>query len=129
MDISTEVGRLGPQPPDPAVMERQMQAIVDEVRQRGRVRAKFRLNSYTTEMHFRSKGARPTDGSPWPTEQVEKRTLNFTPVYAGADAPEEDRQFWDATPSGSIQLGVVNQEAWKHFELGKSYYLDFSPAE
>ena len=58
---------------------------------------------------------------------IEKRTLNFTPVYGAGS--EENKAFWDATPTGSLQLGVVNQDAWKQFELGKSYYLDFTPAE
>ena len=84
------------------------------------VRAKFRLNSYTTEMYDR-----------WVDNKnvglVEKRTLNFTPVYGAGS--EENKAFWDATPTGSLQLGVVNQDAWKQFELGKSYYLDFTPAE
>ena len=83
------------------------------------VRAKFRLNSYTTELYDMWKENKSIG-------KVEKRTLNFTPVYGtGSD---ENKAFWDATPSGSLQLGVVNPEAWKEFELGKEYYLDFMPA-
>lgn len=92
------------------------------------VRAKFKLNSFTTELHQRP--GKKEDGSPdWQNPvPVEKRTLNFTPVYS--DKPNsENKQFWDATPSGSLQLGVVNPEAWEMFELNKEYYLDFSPAE
>ena len=94
------------------------------------VRAKFRFNSYTTEMHNayphkKEDGVTPDYTKP---ELVEKRTLNFTPVYS--DKPgTENKTFWDASPSGSLQLGVVNQEAWKHFVLNKEYYLDFTPAE
>lgn len=90
------------------------------------VRAKFKLNSYTTEMGTKyPKNA--AGGVDWSAkgEPVEKRTLNFTPVSSGSP---ENTPFWDATPSGSLQLGVVNQEAWKEFELGKEYYLDFTPA-
>lgn len=76
------------------------------------VRAKFQLNSYTTEKNY--------DGK-------EKRTLNFTPVTN--DKTPENKTFWQYTPSGSLQLGTVNEEAWKQFELGKEYYLDFTPAE
>ena len=85
------------------------------------IRAKFRLNSYTTEMS-------PSwpDGYDKPSVEVEKRTLNFTPVY-GKDS-EENKAFWGATPTGSLQLGVVNQKAWAFFELGKEYYLDFTRA-
>ena len=83
------------------------------------VRAKFRLNSYTTELSDKWVDNKSVG-------KVERRTLNFTPVY-GADS-EENKAFWDATPTGSLQLGVVNQEAWKQFDLGKEYYLDFTPA-
>jgi len=92
-----------------------------------KVRAKFRLNSFTTELHnqypHQTEEGQPDYSKP---VSVEKRTLNFTPVTSGDD---EDKMFWDATPSGSLQLGVVNQEAWKHFELGKLYYLDFTLAD
>ena len=83
------------------------------------VRAKFKLNSYTTEMVGNWEDGKLVG-------QVEKRTLNFTPVYSSGS--EENKAFWNATPTGSLQLGVVNQEAWKNFELGKEYYLDFTPA-
>lgn len=83
------------------------------------VRAKFRLNSYTTEMYDKW-------GDGKSVGKVEKRTLNFTPVYGtGSD---ENKAFWDATPTGSLQLGVVNPEAWQQFVLGECYYLDFTPA-
>ena len=84
------------------------------------VRAKFRLNSYTTEMYDKWVDNKSV-------EKVEKRTLNFTPVYGTGS--EENKAFWDATPTGSLQLGVVNQDAWKQFELGKDYYLDLTLAE
>ena len=84
------------------------------------VRAKFRLNSYTTELYDKWDGNKSVG-------LLEKRTLNFTPVYGTGG--EENKAFWDATPTGSLQLGVVNQAAWKQFELGKTYYLDFTPAD
>lgn len=92
------------------------------------VRSKFRLNSFTTELH-QTYPNKKADGSADYSrpEPVEKRTLNFTPVYSD-QADSENKAFWDATPSGSLQLGVVNPEAWKKFELGKEYYLDFTPA-
>ena len=73
------------------------------------VRAKFRLNSYSTSMQ----GGK------------EMRTLNFTPVSSGS---EENKKFWEWTPSGSLQLGTVNPTAWEQFQLEKDYYLDFTPA-
>ena len=84
------------------------------------VRAKFRLNSYTTELYDKWVDNKSVG-------KVEKRTLNFTPVYGSGS--KENGAFWDATPTGSLQLGIVNQDAWEHFELDKSYYLDFTPVE
>ena len=84
------------------------------------VRAKFRLNSYTTELFDDWKDGKRAG-------QVEKRTLNLTPVHGTGS--EENKAFWGATPTGSLQLGVVNQAGWGQFELGKCYYLDFTPAD
>lgn len=36
--------------------------------------------------------------------------------------------FWNASPSGSLELGCINLVAADRFELGKEYYLDFTPA-
>lgn len=41
----------------------------------------------------------------------------------------EDKPFWDATPSDTIELQTINQLAVKHFEPGKAYFVDFTPAE
>ncbi len=93
------------------------------------VRAKFRLNSYTTELHTSSHQEERDGKTVWVQDgPKEKRTLNFTPVYS-QDPDSENKTFWEATPSGSIQLGVVNQAAWGNFEIGKEYFVDFSPAE
>lgn len=48
-----------------------------------------------------------------------------------ADANEglaENLSFWEATPGGEIELLVDNREAWEKFEVGKAYYIDFTPA-
>ena len=52
-------------------------------------------------------------------------SISFTPVYSGS---EENKQFFLATPGGFITLNVVNQVTLSRFEVGKEYYLDFSPA-
>ncbi len=52
--------------------------------------------------------------------------IKMIPVYS---ASEENKKFFEATPSGMIELGVVNPEAAKQFEQGKEYYIDISPAE
>ncbi len=40
----------------------------------------------------------------------------------------EDQKFAKATPSGSIQMTVDNPPAAEFLELGKAFYVDFTPA-
>jgi hypothetical protein len=58
----------------------------------------------------------------------EVRTVTLSPVYGGGDPNHENTKFWQASPSGSIQLGCANLAAAEAFELGREYYVDFSPA-
>ncbi len=83
------------------------------------VRAKFKLNSISRSIMHRydeNKQLVP----------VEIQTLRFSPVSGGS---EENKKFWAASPSGSLELGCVNAAAVAQFELDKEYYLDFTPAE
>lgn len=41
---------------------------------------------------------------------------------------EENEQFFKYTPSGRIEISVVNPSAAAQFEVGKEYYIDFTPA-
>jgi hypothetical protein len=52
--------------------------------------------------------------------------VELTPVINGSD---ENKEFYKWTPSGRIELGTINEEAAKQFEIGKEYYVDFTPAE
>jgi hypothetical protein len=49
----------------------------------------------------------------------------LSPVSCGS---EENKQFWKYTPNGKIELSTINTEAVKQFEVGKEYYIDFTPA-
>lgn len=51
--------------------------------------------------------------------------LLFQAVTSGS--PENDA-FFKWTPSGKLEMSVKPEVA-EQFELGKSYYLDFTPAE
>lgn len=75
------------------------------------VRAKFRVESITS--------------SKWGPQQ-EVRTIKLVPVVGGS---EENKQFYAATPGGSIDLQCLNLKAAEQFDLGKEYYIDFTPAE
>lgn len=49
-------------------------------------------------------------------------TVKMQPVYGNT---EENKTFWQATPSGSIEMSITAEPAAKAFELGKEYYVDF----
>jgi hypothetical protein len=49
--------------------------------------------------------------------------FKFQAVSSGS---EENKKFFAATPSGSVELSALNADL---FEVGKEYYLDFSPSE
>lgn len=89
-------------------------------------RAKFVCRSVeqTTDapvpvMSYSTGKAEPTGATTWP------RTYRFHAVY-DTSVPENER-YAQATPTGSIEMRVDNPAVV--FEPGKSYYLDFTPAE
>jgi hypothetical protein len=57
---------------------------------------------------------------------VDGKTVTLNPVIDGS---EENKQFFEATPSGEIRMGVMNQAALDEFEAGAEYYVDFTKAE
>ena len=52
--------------------------------------------------------------------------LGFYAVYAGS---AENDKYFKATPSAQFYVQTVNEAAASRFEVGKNYYVDFSPAE
>lgn len=72
------------------------------------VRAKFKVTSIT---HFNN------DPHNYMAD------VNLTAVH-GAD----NRTWSKWTPSGSLKMSITNPEAVARLELGKHYFLDFSPA-
>ena len=52
----------------------------------------------------------------------------LAPVYV-SDPDGENKWFAKATPNGQITLGITNPAGLEVFELGKSYYVDFSKAD
>lgn len=54
--------------------------------------------------------------------------VRLTPVYSD-DPKHENKAFWDATPSGKIEMWINNPGGFATFEVGKEYYVDFTPAD
>jgi len=52
-------------------------------------------------------------------------TVKLSPV---TDGSAENKAFYEATPGGIIELGTVNEEALKQFNIGDEFYIDFTPA-
>lgn len=50
--------------------------------------------------------------------------VKLAPVYG-----EENKPWSKHTPQGEIKMAITNQAAVDKFEIGKSYYVDFTPAE
>lgn len=91
------------------------------------VRAKFKVGEIRSVQH----SARIDTAKGWEKEnlhRVEMRTIVLDPVSGNGDPGHENTKFWNQTPSGQIQLGTINPEAWAEFELGGEYYIDFTKA-
>lgn len=71
------------------------------------VRAKLRLTSITHDCWGQTK-------------------LKFDAEYDAAI--EEDRRFQSATPTATAEFMIDNPKAVAQFEIGKKYYVDFTPA-
>lgn len=74
------------------------------------VRAKFVCNEVSKKKH-------------WDSSDRFLHEAKLSPVTTGSD---ENKEFFAASPSGSIQLGSFLPDA---FEPGKEYYIDFTLAE
>ena len=79
------------------------------------IRAKFRLTEQKN-----SADSRLIDGEYKPAILA---SLVFIPV---GDDTQENKKFWDSTPSGRIEMDVLNPEAIEGFEVMKEYYVDFT---
>ena len=93
-----------------------------------KVRAKFIISSLTRVHTTVPTGERDDQGRPkyGPGILV---TIKGNPVYGNGDPEHENTKFWQASPSGSLELGTVNEAAAAAFQLGKEYYVDFTLAE
>lgn len=84
------------------------------------VQAKFKVISIT-----RQSGSKHVPGTGYvPHEQ---QVIRLAPVY-DSNPESVNGKFFQATPSGQIELGVVNADAGNYFELDAEYLVDFSKA-
>lgn len=59
------------------------------------------------------------------TPQVE---VTLQPVFATADG-DANKSWSQYTPSGELRLVITNPAASDAFEVGKAYFVDFTPAD
>lgn len=77
-------------------------------------RAKFRIDAITKRKH-------------WNKDQGDfLYDLEASPVTGDS---EENKRFFASTPSGSIKLGTVNENAVKGFEPGRYVYVTLELAD
>lgn len=50
--------------------------------------------------------------------------ITMNPVVGNS---EENKRFYAATPSGTINLSVVPEAVGKQFDIGQEVYVDFTP--
>lgn len=79
----------------------------------------------TIRAKFYVSGKELQAGSPGKINNSGKVTL--TPVYSN-DPNSENKAFWDATPSGKIEMWITNAPAYEALAIGKAYYVDFTEA-
>lgn len=61
---------------------------------------------------------------------LEGNAVSFDTVYeTNEQKDKENARFTKATPWGQIKLGIDNPDALSQFEVGKQYYVDFTPAK
>lgn len=92
---------------------------------RSTVRAKFKVQRI--ELTAGTKRGPDVDDKPFYMPTV-LRTIVLSPVYGNGDPKHENTKFWEATPTGEIRLGTINETAADLFEMGAEYYIDFTKA-
>lgn len=58
------------------------------------------------------------------TQYIDYAKVELNPVIDGS---KENKQFFSYTPSGKIEMHIKSA-AIEQFEIGKEYYVDFTPA-
>ena len=90
--------------PDASAVETNAPEI-DPCEASGAIRAKFVVETVT---HYREPGA----------------IVSLDPVYGEVG---ENKQFWQATPQGKIDMTITNPAAARLFTPEQAFYVDFTP--
>lgn len=56
-------------------------------------------------------------------------TILLAPVFGSYGDGKENESWSKYTPSGKIEMAVTNPSAIYAFEIGKAYFIDFTPVE
>jgi hypothetical protein len=84
------------------------------------IRAKFTVNSMETTLITRLEDG---EWKPCPIYTVKLSAVN------GQKENSENKKFWEASPNGQISLSMIKKDVAEKLELGKEYYIDFTPAD
>lgn len=90
-----------------------------------RVRCKMKLETIT--MRQSSMAVYGDPENPKKVTGYKPRVLydaRFGVVYGAEGADDDSKRFWEATPSGHLEVATVIQMPW---ELGQVYYIDIMP--
>lgn len=60
--------------------------------------------------------------------KISDNRLHMSCVY-DPELKAEDRSFMEATPWGELTMGIDNPRALTEFEVGKTYYVDFTKVD
>lgn len=71
----------------------------------------------------------PTVRAKFKVYSIAGSTLKSVQLCAVSGGSPENDQFFNASPSGSISLGILNPAASEQFEEGAEYYVDFTRAD
>ncbi len=58
--------------------------------------------------------------------KILSQAVRLYPVYGETG---ENKEFWEATPTGLVEMTITNPRAFDRFAQGKSYYIDFTPTD
>ena len=86
------------------------------------IRCKMKLNTITERLGSRAKYDEA--GKHVGYEDCRFWDAKFSAVYSERK-DDENKAFWDATPSGTLELATILQMPW---EIGREYYVDLTPA-